>query len=334
MRTSLTQDRALLESAGIVLPKEFRGYTEDAAQPGVLTQMNAGIPAFLANFIDPKFIEILVTPMKAAEIAGERGMGNWTMKTAQFPVSESAGEVSTYGDYNNNGSASSNVNWIPRQQYIYQSIITWGDHELDMMALAKIDQANSVRNSRALTFAKAQNKSYFYGVSNLQNYGLLNDPNLSPAIAPVTKTAGGTTWAVATANEVYQDIENLFAQLQLQVNGLIDLESELVLAMSPTSEVALTKTTQFNVNVKDMVKKNFPNMRVITAVEYATASGQLVQLIAPTLQGQETVFCAFGDKLRAFPVFRNLSSFQQKFAAGTWGTVLKIPVAIGQMLGV
>lgn len=180
MKTTLAQDRALLETAGIVLPSEFRSYTEDAAQPGALTQVNAGIPAFLANFIDPKFIEVLVTPMKIAKITGERGMGTWTTKTAQFPQLEYSGEVSTYGDYNQNGSNGVNANWIPRQQYIYQSICNWGDHEMAMMALGKIDYANGIRNAKALNFNKFQNKSYAFGVAGLQNFGLLNDPLLRP----------------------------------------------------------------------------------------------------------------------------------------------------------
>jgi hypothetical protein len=334
MRTTLAQDRALLENAGIIFPKELRGYNEDAAQPGILTQVNAGIPAFLANFIDPKFIEVLLQPMKAAEITGERGMGSWTTKTAQFPVVEHAGEVSTYGDYNNNGSAGANINWVPRQQYIYQSICQWGDHEMEMNALAKVDYANLVRNSKAIAFNKFQNKSYFFGVANLQNYGLLNDPNLFPAIAPGAKVLGGTAWLLGSANEVYQDIENLFAQLQVQLQGLVELTDPMILAMSPTSEVALTKTTQLNVNVMDMLKKNFPNMKVITAPEYATAAGQLVQIIVPSIMGQESLISSFGDKMRAFPVFRDLSSFRQKFSAGTWGCILKFPPAISQMLGV
>ena len=334
MKTSFANDRALLETAGITFPQEARQYLDDAAQPGILTQVNAGIPAFLANYIDPKFIEILVTPMKAVEITGEIGMGTWTTKTAQFPVMEYMGEVTSYGDYNTNGSNSINVNWMPRQQYIYQSICNWGDHELEMNALAKIDFANGVKNAKALNFAKFQNKSYFFGISGLMNYGLLNDASLPAAITPTTKTAGGTTWPVATANEVYQDIENLFYQLQVQLQGLVQLDSSMILAMSPTSEVALTKTTQYNVNVMDMLKKNFPNMRVITAPEYATSAGQLLQLIVPNLDGVKSLDSAFGDKMRAFPVFRDLSSFRQKFAAGTWGCIIKRPIAIAQMLGV
>lgn len=334
MRTTFAEDRATLEAAGIVFPSELRGYNEDAAQPGIITQVNAGIPAFLANFIDPKFIEVLTQPMKAVQITGERVLGTWTTKTAQFPVVEYAGEVSSYGDYNNNGSASANVNWIPRQQYIYQAIVQWGDHELAMNALAKVDYASRVRNAKALAFNKMQNKTYFFGVANLQNYGLLNDPNLSAPIVPTTKVAGGTSWTVATANEVYQDVENLFAQLQTQLQGLVDLGSPMILAMSPTSEVALTKTTQYNVNVSDMLKKNFPGMKIITAPEFATAAGQLVILHAPEIQGQDVMFSASGDKMRAFPVFRDLSSFRQKFAAGSWGCVITYPPGVASMLGV
>lgn len=334
MRTSFSNDRALLESVGIVFPTELRGYTEDAAQPGLLTQVNAGIPAFLANFIDPKFIEVLVQPMSATKIAPERGIGNWTTKTTQFPVVEHAGEVSSYGDYNNNGSAGVNVNWVPRQQYIFQSICKWGDHELEMNALAKIDYANQIRNSKALVFNKFFNKSYFFGISGLQNYGLLNDPNLSPAITPVTKTGGGTTWAKGAALEIYQDVQNMYAQLQKQMHGLVTLDSPLILALSPNVEVYLTTATQYNVQVRDLLRKAFPKLEIVVAPEYTTASGELAQLYVPDVMGQQTVETAFGDKMRAFPVFRDLSSFRQKFAAGTWGAILKQPVAVAQILGI
>jgi hypothetical protein len=336
MKTTFSQDRAALEAAGVVFPKEVRGYIEDAAQPGLLTQVNAGIPAFLTNYIDPKVIEVLLQPMKAVAITTEVGMGTWTTKTAQFPVIEYAGEVSSYGDYNNNGTAGANVNWVPRQQYIYQAICEWGDQEQELMGLGKINYADSVRKAKATAFNKFQNKSYFFGIANLQNYGLLNDPNLIAAITPMTKTGGGTAWSAASlSTEVYQDIASLFAQLQFQLQGLVDRDSEMILALSPQSDAnGLTKTSQYNVSVADMIKKNFPNMRIVTAPEYATTGGQLVQLIVPSIMGQESLVSAYGDKLRAFPMFRALSSFQQKFAAGTWGCILKFPPAVAQMLGV
>lgn len=322
------------QKEGATLREVHNGFACDA-QPTLVTVSNAGIPAFLSTYIDPKLIEILVAPMKAAEIVGsEVKKGDWTTETAMFPVVESTGETSSYGDYSENGVAGANSNFPQRQSYTYQVITQWGERELERAALARIDWANRLNIASVLTLNKFQNKSYFFGISGLVNYGLLNDPALSAPISPVVKAAGGTSWTNATALEVLQDIQNLYTQLQVQANGLVELDSPMTLSMSPTSEVALTKTTQFNVNVADLLKKNFPNMTVKTAPEYATTSGQLVQLKADNVEGQQTADCAFTEKLRAHPIKIDLSSFKQKKSQGTFGTVIYRPVFIAQLLGV
>jgi len=305
------------------------------AQPGLITVSNAGIPAFLSTYIDPNLIEVLVAPMKAAEVVGgEVKKGDWTTETAMFPLIESTGEVSSYGDYSDNGMANANSNFPQRQSYHYQVITQWGERELEMASLAKIDWANRLNIASVLTLNKFQNKTYFFGVAGLQNYGLLNDPSLSAPLTPATKAAGGTSWTNATALEVLADIQALYTQLQVQANGLVELDTKMTLAMSPTSEVALTKTTIYNVNVSDLLKKNFPNMMIKTAPEYATASGQLVQLIANEMEGQRTADCAFTEKLRAHPIIVKASSFEQKKSQGTFGCIIFQPFAISQMLGV
>jgi hypothetical protein len=315
--------------------REF-GMDAYAAQPLSVTSSNAGIPWFLANVIDPKQVEVLVAPMKAAEILREEKKGDWTTMTWQFPLIENTGEVSSYGDYSNNGEANTQVNFVTRQSYYYQSITEWGERELAQAGLAKIDIAARKNIASALVMNKFQNKTYFYGLQGLQNYGLLNDPSLSAAIAPLQKAAGVNyyAWPLATANEVYADVELLFQQLVQQTAGIVNMETPMVLACAPVSEVALTKTTQFNVNVADMLKKNFPNLRVVTAIEYATPTGNLVQLIAKELDTQEVAFCAFNEKMRAHTIVRDVSSFKQKKSGGTWGTVLEQPTGIAQMLGV
>lgn len=304
------------------------------AQPALVTVSNSGIPAFLGNFVDPKFIEVLTSPNKAAKILGENKKGDWVTPTAFFPVIESNGEVSSYGDYNENGQAGSNVNWPQRQSYHYQINTRWGDRELDMMGVGRIDWASQLNIASAKIMDKFQNKSYFFGISGLQNYGLLNDPALTGAIAPGTKTAGGLTWAAGTAAEIYLDIENLFSQLVTQSNGTIEMTDKMTLCMSPSMAVNLTKVTVYNVNVMDMLKKNFPGITVETAVEYATDSGQLVQLIADSVDGQTVGYTSFTEKMRGHGIVRESSSFKQKKSAGTWGSIILLPWAIAQMLGV
>ena len=305
------------------------------AQPALITTSNSGIPAFLSTFIDPKLIEVLVSPMKAVEIVGEEvKKGDWITDTAMFPVVESTGETSSYGDFSENGMAGANTNFPQRQSYHYQVITQWGEKELEKAGLARIDWANRQNIASVLTLNKFQNKSYFFGISGLQNYGLLNDPQLSAPVTPTTKVAGGTSWTNAVATEVLADVQKLYKQLQTQANGLVELDSKMTLAMSPISEVALTKTTDFNVNVADILKKNFPNLTVKTAPEYSTVSGELVQLMLDEYEGQRTVDAAFTEKLRAHPIVVGSSSFKQKKSQGTWGAIIYRPVFIAQMLGV
>ena len=305
------------------------------AQPSLVTVSNSGIPAFLSTYIDPKLIDVLVSPMKAAEVVGgEVKKGDWTTQTAMFPVIESTGEVSSYGDYSENGRAGVNSNFPQRQSYHYQVVTQWGEKELETAGLARIDWANRLNIASILTLNKFQNKTYFFGVAGLQNYGLLNDPSLSAAIVPTTKALTGTTWAVATAVEINNDIQKLYKQLQTQAGGLIELDTPMTLAMSPLSEVYLTKTTDFNVNVSDILKKNFPNLKIVTAPEYSTTSGELVQLLVDSWEGQRTADTAFTEKLRAHPIVVQSSSFKQKKSQGTWGTIIYRPAFIAQMIGV
>jgi hypothetical protein len=314
----------------------------DAAYP-LITNANSGIPAMLSTYIDPKLIEILVAPMKAAEAAGgEKKTGDWTTRTAMFPVIESTGEATSYGDYNESGSSGANFQFPQRQSYHYQTITQWGERELADAGLAKIDWAARLNIASALTLNKYQNKTYLFGVSGLQNYGMLNDPALPAALTPATKTAGGTAWILpngtvnATNLEIFQDVQKMFFNLQARNQGLIDVDSALTLIMSPQSSVAMTVAngTVTTVTAWDLITKAFPNLTLRTVPEYATAAGQVVQMVVEEYEGQRTWDCTFTEKMRAHPIIQGLSSFKQKKSAGTFGTVIARPTFIEQMLGV
>lgn len=337
------QDLAMLEKRfGIVfpgaqdyLPDGFRsdyGFAMDAAGP-LVTVSNSGIPGYLLNYIDPELTRVLTTPMQGAVILGESKKGDWTTLTATFPVVESTGEVSSYGDFNNNGRAGANTNFPQRQSYHYQTMTEWGERELDMAGQAKINWASELNIASALVLNKFQDNSYFFGIAGLQNYGLLNDPNLSAPVAPIS-VGGVTLWSGKDGQAVYDDIVKIYGQLVTQTRGLVTRRDKLKLCMSPETEVNLTKTNQYNVNVSDMLAKNFPNLTVETAVQYATGSGQLVQLIAESIDGQNVGTAAFTEKMRAHAIVRDTSSFKQKKSQGTWGAIIKVPMAIAAMIGV
>jgi len=323
--------------------KERGGLLAMDAQPELVTLSNSGIPAFLSTYIDPKVIEILVSPMKATEIVGEETKkGDWTLETSMFPIVESTGMVSSYGDYAETGIAGANVNWVQRQSYHYQITLGYGERELEKMGLAKIDWANRKRKGAVTTLDKFQNKTYLFGVAGLANYGLLNDPSLSAPITPLSQGSGLVTWAQKATDAlngavyIYDDVLAMYKQLVHQTNGWVDLdmESPMTLVMSPSSQVYLKATNVYKATVKANLQENFPNLRFETAPEYTTSSGEFVQLILDEVRGQRTATTAFTEKLRSHPIIRDLSSFQQKMSQGTWGTIISAPIMISSMLGV
>ena len=259
------------------------------AQPELVLNQNAGIPAFLTNWVDPRIIRALVTPMNAAKILGETKKGDWITTVAYFSNVEHTGETQAYGDYEQGGSSGANANFPQRQAFHYQTWTQWGERELARAQAASIDWAAEVNAASVLTLMKFQNRSYFFGIDGLQCYGLLNDPNLYAPIAPTAQwNLTGTT-----ADQIYEDIRRLYVQLQFQSNGTVTADMPMVLAMSNTIMPALNKISTFGWSVKTQLASNFPNIRFETAVEYDTASGQLVQLIVDSIDGFETATCAY-----------------------------------------
>ena len=57
-------------------------------------------------------------------------------------------------------------------------------------------------------------------------------------------------------------------------------------------------------------------------------------MIADNFDGNTIGYCAFTEKLRDHPVVRQLSSFDQKKTAGSWGAVILYPVAVTTITGI
>jgi len=83
---------------------------------------------------------------------------------------------------------------------------------------------------------------------------------LPASIVAGAKLAGGTTWALGTALEIFLDVQNMYKQAQTQMLGNVNLKSKMTLAISPLSEVNLTKVvpTYGTMSVADLIKKTFP----------------------------------------------------------------------------
>lgn len=324
---------ALANDAGIVYQTGFQPRELDdmaratvANDADLITAPNAGILAMFTTYVDPRVIEIAVEPMKAAQIFGETKKGTWVDDNLQFPIAESTGEVSSYDDFGTNGMSGANVNWENRQPYHYQTIVEVGEREVERAGAAKLDWVARKQIAAALVLNKFQNKSYFYGVSGLANYGILNDPSLSASLP-------GADWDPLTAEQVFASIQGaLYAHLVSQTKGLIDRATPMKMILSPENEVNLLKTNQYNVNVVDQLKKNFPNLRIETAPEMSTPAGELVYLIVEEYEGVRTIEPTFTEKMRVHPMVLGLSSWQQKRSQGTVGAIIYRPMMVASLI--
>jgi hypothetical protein len=168
------------------------------------------------------------------------------------------------------------------------------------------------------------------------NYGLLNDPSLPSTVSPGTKanTSAGVTWTAATALEIYNDVLKLYNQLVSQMGGNIEMDDPMTLVLSTTRQPKLMTANDYGLNVKVLLKEAFPNLTIEAAPEYTTASGELMQLILSEVDGAKTAYPAYTEKQRAHALVTHASAWSQKQSAGTWGAIIRRPIAIAGMLGI
>lgn len=298
----------------------------DAYQGGTAQlAANGGIPAMLTTWLDPSHIDVLVAPMRMAEIISEVQKGDRTTSSVGIRIRELNGETSTYSDFNDNGVSSSNNNWVYRQPYAYQTHIKIGEIETEIATAARIDEVGDAIESSILALNKFQNDTYIFGVAGLQNYGMLNDPSLLPDIV-------GLDWESATAEQVFAEFQKLYAQLVTQANGLVRARDAMTLILSPAMEAHLHKTNQYGLNVYDLLTKNYPNLKIESVPEYSTAAGEKIQLMLDSYLGRKTAELAFPDKLRVHAVEVKTSGWLQKRSQSTLGAIIYYPVFIAGML--
>ena len=315
-------------------PGNIRSLAQDAA---LVTTPNTAVLAEILAYIDPIVIEIMTAPRRAREVYTEEKKGTWTTPYAKWRRDEFVGGVQPYSDYANGVTSDTNSDWQQREQFLYQTTIAYGDMELAVSSEAKINLASAKQKAAAQIMDIAANRFYLLGVAGKDIYGILNDPNLPAAITATSVTVGGTTttaWEDKSTTQIYNDILKLFAKLQSQSQGWIDQSTPMKLVLSPNMNHYLGVATDYNISVQDMLNKYFGNLTVVNLPEMDTATGEVVMLIAPEVNGQKTGVLAFGEKMMSGRIVPALSSFSQKFTAGTYGGVIHQPFAIASMTGV
>ena len=296
---------------------------------------NASVPAYMRVYANPRVIEVLTAERAYRKIAPEVKNGDFTTSFTQFRSIEFTGETTPYGDYDGNGQVSTNANFPTRAQYRFQTTLRVGDLEQKMNAEAKIDLFAEKQRSASIALDIDFNRFALYGVEGKAVYGLLNDPSLNASITPVS-VGGQTAWTSKTATQEMADIAKLMGTLYGQAGGHIDGSTNTKLLVSPQTDALLDKVNDYGITCREMIKKTYPNMTIITVPELynSTLGTSTIMVLADEILGQPVVEFGYTDKYYAHEIVRGLSFWEQKISAGTYGAIVQLPFAIATMTGV
>lgn len=310
---------------GWILPGTASRLAQDAA---LITTPNTTVPVELTAYIDPRVIEILTTVRNARQLFPEVQKGDWTTSYDKWATEETTGATQPYTDYADGVTSGVNTEWRSREQYIFQTTITYGDLETAVSSVAKINLASRKQIAAANVLDLDANKFALLGVAGKEIYGILNDPNLP-------KSGTVTPWKTKSSEEIFNDILNeLFAPLATNSGGHITNATPLKLAVSPAMSVALGTTNTYGKTVLDMLNRYFSNLEVVTIPELGNLeAGDTIVMVAPEVNGLPTAELPFGLKMQAGRVIPDLSSFRQKFVASTYGGLVYQPFAFASITG-
>lgn len=305
-----------------------------------VTAPSVNVPSIFTTFIDPQVVEILLAVRNSTKIFSEERRGDWADKFTTFPVAEIAGKVTPYTDFTESTTSDVNFEYVTRENFLFQTLIKYGDLEVAETAKAKIDLVSQKQKASATVLAIAHNKFNLYGVSGKKIYGLLNDPNLSASITPISINSK-STWADKTAADqngapliVYNDISKLIQDLMSRNGGLVDDNSPFILGISNKMNTYLNSPNTFGVTAVKLLKENYPNLEIVFLPELSTSAGEMLYLTVPELNGVKTGINAFSEKMFMGRVIPEVSSYKQKVVGGTWGAIIKRPSLVATMLGV
>jgi hypothetical protein len=308
--------------------------TQLAQDAALITTPNTSVPVELLAYIDPAVITVLVAPWKATEIFNETKKGDWTTPYAKWRVDEYVGRSQPYSDWSDAGMSDVNSVWPTREQYVFQTLITYGDREVATASMAKLELAATKQNAAAARLHTDRNMFYLLGVVGKEIYGILNDPNLTAAIVP-SGTGTAQLWANKNTQQRYDDVLAVFGRLANQSQSHITESSPLTLLLSPGMGVMLGGATDYNVSVLDMLKKYFSNLKIVTLPQLSSpTTGETMMLICPEVAGMRTGELGYGEAIRALRIVPETSALKQKWVSSTYGGIIKVPFAIAQMIGI
>jgi hypothetical protein len=305
--------------------------------------VTGGIPVqFLQSWLSG-FVEIATAPTTLDELIGVSVVGDWKDEEVVQGVLELTGTPRPYGDYSSTPLSSWNPAFERRTVVRFEEGLQVGVLEAARAGAINLDTASLKRRAAAKALNINRNSIGFYGYVG-RTYGFLNDPALSAYVTVAAGAATGdpTEWSDKTFQEIVADIRTAISALRVQSGNVVNPEkAPLTLAVATASYEYLSVATDFNVSVRQWIKDNYPNMRIVPVIELDGADGgeNVFYLYAESVddtgtddgrvfsQLVPTIFQMLGTEQKA-------KSFIESYTNATAGTLCKRPYAVVRYSGI
>lgn len=320
-------------------------YVIDEADMSTLMAMDAtfndasnGVPQALLNVWTNKVVEQITQRFAFTEIATPFQQGDFATPSMTIPTVAMSGAVADYGDFSGQGQSNTNANWERRDVYQGQTWVEYGDLAVARWSGAKLDYISQIRRAGIHIINQTINQIGFFGknvgVANIQTYGLLTDPALNPVITAALNAAGTSRlWVNKTPVEITADILAMFNDIVAHASNNVWLTADMpmTLALRPQEQTYLASVNQFGLTGLEWVKKTFPRLKIVTAIQYQVGdglSGNKAQLILDEVNGQKVVQHGFSYQFQAHRLEAYSTYQRQKFSFGDAGAVIFLPLGI------
>lgn len=271
--------------------------------------------------------------------------GSWEDEEIVQRINEGLGQPAAYSDFSSTPLSSYNPSYETRTIVRFELGLEVGKLEEQRSARAMMDSSEWKRVACANSLEILRNFIGFYGFNGGINrtYGYLNDPNLPAYLSPFPKVGGGTTWAVATFQEIIRDIRFMLSSLQVQSGDNFDPDkTPMILALGTSVYQYLTITTDLNgYTVKRWVEETMPNLTFVSVPELDAAVGGLnvAYLYFVNIDDQSTDDGSVIDQFIPTKYMfigneQRMKYFSETYGMATAGIFTKRPVGIVRMSGI
>jgi hypothetical protein len=313
--------------------------------PGQI-QTTASVPT-LVQFLQawlPGFVNYITAARKIDEFVGLTTIGSWEDEQIVQGMLEPQGNAVPYGDTTNVPLTDWNVNFEWRTVVRFEMGILVGLLEEARAARIRVNSSGEKRGQAARALDIQRNRVGWYGYNDGsgRTYGLLNDPSLPAYVDLPNGASGSPAWSSKTFNEITADIRVALATLQINSFDTIDVEKTAITMGIPMGTNQYLTVTQEvgGISVREWIRQNYPNLRVLTAPELTDANGgdSAMYVYAESVQDgssddSRTFIQVVPSKFMALGVEKRAKSFVEDYANATAGVMCKRPYAVVRFTG-